>query len=173
MRLLRCQPEKGPGWPVSRNTPAIPMFMPTWSTGKPSNHCFRPIGQSAWGPSGCPGRRSLRGQPIRMSTRPAMSPVFCNILEGCRQHPVKHLVFASTSSVYGANTRMPFSEHQSTEHPLTLYAATKKANEMMAHSYAHLYGIPATGITLFQNGLRALGTAGYGAVPVHSSDSCR
>jgi len=74
---------------------------------------------------------------------------FLHILEGCRQHPVKHLVFASTSSVYGANTRMPFSEHQSTEHPLTLYAATKKANEMMAHSYAHLYGIPATGLRFF------------------------
>jgi len=74
---------------------------------------------------------------------------FLHVLEGCRQHPVEHLVFASTSSVYGANTRMPFSEHQSTEHPLTLYAATKKANEMMAHSYAHLYGIPATGLRFF------------------------
>jgi UDP-glucuronate 4-epimerase len=74
---------------------------------------------------------------------------FLHILEGCRHHPVEHLVFASTSSVYGANTAMPFSEHQSTEHPLTLYAATKKANEMMAHSYAHLYGIPATGLRFF------------------------
>lgn len=74
---------------------------------------------------------------------------FLHILEGCRHHGVEHLVFASTSSVYGANTRMPFSEHQSTEHPLTLYAATKKANEQMAHSYAHLYGIPATGLRFF------------------------
>jgi len=74
---------------------------------------------------------------------------FLHILEGCRHHGVEHLVFASTSSVYGANTRMPFSEHQSTEHPLTLYAATKKANEMMAHSYAHLYGIPCTGLRFF------------------------
>ena len=74
---------------------------------------------------------------------------FLHILEGCRQHDVEHLVFASTSSVYGANTKMPFSEHESTEHPLTLYAATKKANEMMAHSYAHLYGIPATGLRFF------------------------
>ena len=74
---------------------------------------------------------------------------FLHILEGCRQHDVEHLVFASTSSVYGANTKMPFSEHGSTEHPLTLYAATKKANEMMAHSYAHLYGIPATGLRFF------------------------
>jgi UDP-glucuronate 4-epimerase len=74
---------------------------------------------------------------------------FLHVLEGCRQHPVKHLVFASTSSVYGANTHMPFSEHRSTEHPLTLYAATKKANEMMAHSYAHLYGIPCTGLRFF------------------------
>ena len=74
---------------------------------------------------------------------------FLHVLEGCRQHGVKHLVFASTSSVYGANTRMPFSEHDSTEHPLTLYAATKKSNEMMAHSYAHLYGIPCTGLRFF------------------------
>jgi len=74
---------------------------------------------------------------------------FLHILEGCRHHGIDHLVFASSSSVYGANTKMPFSEHQSTEHPLTLYAATKKANEMMAHSYAHLYGIPATGLRFF------------------------
>jgi UDP-glucuronate 4-epimerase len=74
---------------------------------------------------------------------------FLHILEGCRQHDVEHLVFASTSSVYGANTAMPFSEHQPTEHPLTLYAASKKANEQMAHSYAHLYGIPCTGLRFF------------------------
>jgi len=74
---------------------------------------------------------------------------FLHVLEGCRHHGVEHLVFASTSSVYGANTSMPFSEHQSTEHPLTLYAASKKANEMMAHSYAHLYGIPCTGLRFF------------------------
>jgi len=74
---------------------------------------------------------------------------FLHILEGCRHHGVQHLVFASTSSVYGANTDMPFSEHKSTEHPITLYAATKKANEMMAHSYAHLYGIPCTGLRFF------------------------
>lgn len=74
---------------------------------------------------------------------------FLHILEGCRHHGVDHLVFASTSSVYGANTAMPFSEHQPTEHPITLYAATKKANESMAHSYAHLYGIPSTGLRFF------------------------
>ncbi|WP_430390352.1 NAD-dependent epimerase [Dyella sp. 20L07] len=74
---------------------------------------------------------------------------FLHVLEGCRQHGVEHLVFASTSSVYGANTAMPFSEHKSAEHPLTLYAATKKANEQMAHSYAHLYGIPSTGLRFF------------------------
>ncbi len=74
---------------------------------------------------------------------------FLHILEGCRHNGVQHLVFASTSSVYGANTDMPFTEHKSTEHPLTLYAATKKANEMMAHSYAHLYGIPCTGLRFF------------------------
>lgn len=74
---------------------------------------------------------------------------FLHVLEGCRHHGIEHLVFASTSSVYGANTTMPFSEHVSTEHPLTLYAATKKANEMMAHSYAHLYRLPATGLRFF------------------------
>jgi len=74
---------------------------------------------------------------------------FLHVLEGCRHHGVEHLVFASTSSVYGANTDMPFSEHKSAEHPLTLYAATKKANEQMAHSYAHLYGIPCTGLRFF------------------------
>ena len=74
---------------------------------------------------------------------------FLHVLEGCRQHGVGHLVYASTSSVYGANTAMPFSEHASTEHPLTLYAATKKSNEMMAHAYAHLYGIPCTGLRFF------------------------
>ena len=74
---------------------------------------------------------------------------FLHIIEGCRHHDVEHLVFASTSSVYGANTLMPFSEHQSTEHPLTLYAASKKANEMMAHSYAHLYGMACTGLRFF------------------------
>jgi UDP-glucuronate 4-epimerase len=74
---------------------------------------------------------------------------FLHVLEGCRQHRVEHLVFASTSSVYGANTRMPFSEHQSADHPLSLYAASKKANEAMAHSYAHLYGFPCTGLRFF------------------------
>lgn len=74
---------------------------------------------------------------------------FLHILEGCRHHGVEHLVFASTSSVYGGNTKMPYTETESTEHPLTFYAATKKANEMMAHSYAHLYGIPCTGLRFF------------------------
>ncbi|SIQ36366.1 NAD-dependent epimerase [Solilutibacter tolerans] len=74
---------------------------------------------------------------------------FLHVLEGCRHYEVEHLVYASTSSVYGANTAMPFSEHGSAEHPLTLYAATKKANEQMAHSYAHLYGFPTTGLRFF------------------------
>ena len=74
---------------------------------------------------------------------------FLHVLEGCRHHGVEHLVYASTSSVYGANTAMPFSEHASAEHPLTLYAATKKANEQMAHGYSHLYGIPSTGLRFF------------------------
>src|SRR6187431_1352043 len=72
-----------------------------------------------------------------------------NILEGCRHNGVGHLVYASTSSVYGANTRMPFSVHQNVDHPLSFYAATKKANELMAHTYAHLYALPVTGLRFF------------------------
>jgi UDP-glucuronate 4-epimerase len=74
---------------------------------------------------------------------------FLHVLEGCRHHGVEHLVYASTSSVYGANTRMPFTETQNVDHPLTLYAATKKANELMAHSYSSLYGLPTTGLRFF------------------------
>jgi UDP-glucuronate 4-epimerase len=74
---------------------------------------------------------------------------FGNILEGCRHSGVKHLVFASSSSVYGANTRLPFSEHDNVDHPVSLYAATKKANELMAHSYSHLYNLPCTGLRFF------------------------
>lgn len=74
---------------------------------------------------------------------------FLNILEGCRQNPVKHLVFASSSSVYGLNTEMPFEVEHRTDHPVSLYAATKKANELMAHTYAHLYDIPCTGLRFF------------------------
>ncbi len=74
---------------------------------------------------------------------------FVNVLEGCRHHKVRHLVYASSSSVYGANTRMPFSVHDHTDHPLSLYGATKKANELMAHAYSHLYDFPATGLRFF------------------------
>lgn len=74
---------------------------------------------------------------------------FINILEGCRHHDVQHLVYASSSSVYGGNTKMPFSEHDSVDHPVSLYAATKKANELMAHTYSHLYGLPTTGLRFF------------------------
>jgi len=74
---------------------------------------------------------------------------FMNVLEGCRHSRVGHLVFASSSSVYGANTRLPFSEHDNVDHPVSLYAATKKANELMAHTYAHLYALPCTGLRFF------------------------
>src|SRR5699024_6011353 len=74
---------------------------------------------------------------------------FLNILEGCRHQEVQHLVYASTSSVYGANTQMPFSESQNVDHPLAIYAATKKANELMAHSYSHLFRLPTTGLRFF------------------------
>jgi UDP-glucuronate 4-epimerase len=74
---------------------------------------------------------------------------FVNILEACRHGKVEHLVYASSSSVYGANTKMPFSVHDNVDHPVSLYAATKKANELMAHSYSHLYGLPVTGLRFF------------------------
>lgn len=74
---------------------------------------------------------------------------FVNILEGCRHGGVKHLVYASSSSVYGGNTKIPFTEHDNVDHPVSLYAATKKANELMAHTYSHLYGLPTTGLRFF------------------------
>jgi UDP-glucuronate 4-epimerase len=74
---------------------------------------------------------------------------FVNLLESCRHHGIRHLVFASSSSVYGANTRMPFSVHHNVDHPVSLYAATKKANELMAHTYSHLYGMHCTGLRFF------------------------
>lgn len=74
---------------------------------------------------------------------------FLNILEACRHGKIEHLVYASSSSVYGANTKMPFSVHDNVDHPVSLYAATKKSNELMAHSYAHLYGLPVTGLRFF------------------------
>ena len=74
---------------------------------------------------------------------------FVNLLECCRHHQVKHLVFASSSSVYGANTNMPFSVHHNVDHPVSLYAASKKSNELMAHTYSHLFGLPCTGLRFF------------------------
>jgi len=74
---------------------------------------------------------------------------FLNILEGCRHHKIEHLIYASSSSVYGLNTLMPFSVHHNVDHPVSLYAASKKANELMAHSYSHLYGLPTTGLRFF------------------------
>jgi UDP-glucuronate 4-epimerase len=74
---------------------------------------------------------------------------FMNILEGCRHNDVEHLVYASTSSVYGANTKMPFSEHEPADHPLAIYGATKRANELMAHTYSHLFRLPTTGLRFF------------------------
>jgi UDP-glucuronate 4-epimerase len=74
---------------------------------------------------------------------------FLNILEGCRQNGCRHLLYASSSSVYGANTRLPYSVHHNVDHPISFYAATKKANELMAHTYSHLFGLPATGLRFF------------------------
>ena len=74
---------------------------------------------------------------------------FINILEGCRHNGIEHLAYASSSSVYGANTKMPFSIHDNVDHPVSLYAASKKANELMAHTYSHLYNLPTTGLRFF------------------------
>ncbi|NBJ13552.1 NAD-dependent epimerase/dehydratase family protein [Microvirga arsenatis] len=92
-----------------------------------------------------PGVRFVDPQPYAASNLLG----FMNVLEACRQESVGHLVYASSSSVYGANRTLPFSEHDTTDHPISLYAATKKANEMMAHSYAHLFGLPCTGLRFF------------------------
>lgn len=91
-------------------------------------------------------RYSLKNPHVYMQTNLIG---FGNILEGCRHNEVEHLVYASSSSVYGANTRMPFSVDDSVDHPVSLYAATKKANELMAHTYSHLYGLPTTGLRYF------------------------
>jgi len=92
-----------------------------------------------------PGVRFIDPQPYAASNLLG----FMNVLEACRQESIGHLVYASSSSVYGANRTLPFSEHDTTDHPISLYAATKKANEMMAHSYAHLFGLPCTGLRFF------------------------
>lgn len=91
-------------------------------------------------------RYSLQAPHVYISSNVAG---FLNVLEGCRHTGVKHLIYASSSSVYGANAKMPFSVHDNVDHPISLYAATKKANELMAHSYSHLYGIPTTGLRFF------------------------
>lgn len=88
---------------------------------------------------------------------------FAHILEGCRHQSVKHLVFASSSSVYGANEKYPFSESDNVDHPIALYAASKKTNELMAHSYAHLFQLPCTGLRIFTV-YGPVGATGYGAV---------
>ena len=95
---------------------------------------------------------------------------FVNILECCRHFDVKHLVFASSSSVYGANTNMPFSVHHNVDHPVSLYAASKKSNELMAHTYSHLFGLPCTGLRFFTV-YGPWGTAGHGSVPFYQGDS--
>ena len=94
---------------------------------------------------------------------------FGHILEGLPLQGIKHLVYASSSSVYGGNTNLPFSEHQGVDHPVSLYAATKKANELMAHTYSHLYGLPATGRAFSR--CMGRGGGGYGAVSLHQSNS--
>ena len=97
---------------------------------------------------------------------------FTNILEGCRHSKVKHLLFASSSSVYGANTKVPFSVGDRTDRPVSLYAATKKANELMAYSYSHLYDLPMTGLR-FLYSIWSLGKTRHGLFQIHSGDRSR
>ena len=97
---------------------------------------------------------------------------FANVLEGCRHNGCQHLLFASSSSVYGANTKLPFRASDNVDHPIWLYAASKKANELMAHSYAHLFRLPVTGLALL-HGLRAVGPARHGDVDFRQVDPGR
>ena len=94
---------------------------------------------------------------------------FVNVLEACRRHEVRHLIYASSSSVYGAVTKMPFSVHQNVDHPVSVYGATKKANELLAHSYSHLFNLPTTGLRFFYR-VWPLGTTRYGSVHFHACD---
>lgn len=94
-----------------------------------------------------PGVRYSLANPLAYAQSNLLG--FLNVLEGCRHHEVEHLVYASSSSVYGANTTMPYSVQHNVDHPFSLYAATKKSNELMAHSYSHLYGLPTTGLRFF------------------------
>ena len=97
---------------------------------------------------------------------------FANVLEGCRHNQCRHLLYASSSSVYGANTKVPFSVDDKTDHPVSLYAATKKANELMAYSYSHLYRLPVTGLAVLYH-LWAMGPARHGDFPVCQGDPRR
>jgi len=106
-------------------------------------HCFDAVVNMA---AQAGVRYSLKNPPAYVDTNLVG---FGNVLEGCRHTGVKHLVYASSSSVYGANTKVPFSVHDNVDHPVSLYAASKKANELMAHSYSHLYGLPCTGLRFF------------------------
>lgn len=96
---------------------------------------------------------------------------FVNVLEGCRHNSCQHLLYASSSSVYGANTKLPFSVHDNVDHPLSLYGATKKANELMTHSYSHLFALPTTGLRFFT--VWTVGTSRYGDVAVRRGDHRR
>ncbi len=95
---------------------------------------------------------------------------FLNVLEACRKYPVKHLVYASSSSVYGGNTKLPFAESDNVDHPVSLYAVTKKSNELMAHSYSHLVRHPDHRLTILHC-LRSVGPTGYGSLPLHARNS--
>ena len=126
------------------------LFMPIWIwlTGRPcpicsSEHSFDAVVNLA-------AQAGVRYSLINPHSYVDTNLVgFVNILEGCRHTGVKHLVYASSSSVYGANTNMPFSVHNNVDHPVSLYAASKKANELMAHTYSHLFGLPTTGLRFF------------------------
>ena len=150
---------------------ASPSSSSTSPTARPPRRCSPRPGRRRWCIS--PPRRACATR-WRIRT-PMPTPTwsgFLNVLEGCRHHEVAHLVYASTSSVYGANTKMPFSVHDNVDHPVSLYAATKKANELMAHTYSHLYRLPVTGLRFFTV-YGPWGRPGHGAVPVHQGHARR
>ena len=136
-------------WPNSRRYGAFQL--PQARPQRPRRHggavCRAPVRPG--GASRRPGRRAAFAAPLPHDYIDSNISGFLNVLEGCRHAHTRHLLYASSSSVYGANTTMPFRVSQNVDHPLSLYGASKKANELMAHAYAHLFGLPATGLRFF------------------------
>ena len=131
-------------WLAMLTTPTTPICASIWSTVKPFKTPSKHTARSVLSLAAQAGVRYSIDNPLAYIDSNITG--FAHILEGCRHNCVEHLVYASSSSVYGANTTMPFSVHHNVDHPLSLYAASKKANELMAHTYSHLYNLPTTGL---------------------------